>query len=735
MSEGWSFFFETNSKIRIILTQNGHMVHQNEFIESLKNGSTDFIKNFINVVKAVTLKEFSLEFSPFSTDENLLFEMIPIPVIDDETKTNMILSENDRLYAPTINSIKEYFTQNDEGIIRRFFRAMAEFIILKMNESPSHNIYPRLESNGILSFAIYHQISSDRPEKPLEEIPRGSLLVSSNGIHLFGDIMRRSKSGGRFITYTLAYLNHPKLRFLNQTEWVEVMENGSFFEDALRHIPFDKYEIQIVKDSEFQFVAYENDYLLDHHSDDSGPNGVFVGDPKYVKESAVLMDNDLKGFWPVKMDDITNYAYLGAYLRTAKPTAVRNVFLELSRLMRLREKDWPVGVNIVTKDKWLYFELSSNINNATTELKELTIDYISSTFGWIMTSRIIGATRVPGINPKATLYELKTIGGIKVTWNAVMSLLQNDKSKISFFNLLINVLKDAPYSKYYLEMNVISTNSDNPFEFVMVEAGPELSDISDSTPFQNQINNTLPTDRITNFRNLEGSIDLVIPLPRDSRINYAHIASFTRSADLETQRLLWNRVLNLTRERLLSVPELWISTHGTGVHWLHVRINPKPKYYHVRSETLTPWKLSSSQPTTSVQESPRWTAPPALISPLRSGMASTFTPSKFSTEEKIPILSPPTPISIPPRAEFVPSSKTTPSLAPSIESPYLAPVWTTRSVLPTPTVGGLVPEKPLSFLLEPTTEEINSSLPASGPAPIVEEKTFPFNPISGILDL
>ena len=54
-----------------------------------------------------------------------------------------------------------------------------------------------------------------------------------------------------------------------------------------------------------------------------------------------------------------------------------------------------------------------------------------------------------------------------------------------------------------------------------------------------------------------------------------------RGAAKEQQQLLWSLVAEQLQMRLYSGPRsspVWLNTDGSGVPWLHVRLDSKPKY-------------------------------------------------------------------------------------------------------------------------------------------------------------
>jgi len=52
-----------------------------------------------------------------------------------------------------------------------------------------------------------------------------------------------------------------------------------------------------------------------------------------------------------------------------------------------------------------------------------------------------------------------------------------------------------------------------------------------------------------------------------------------REAPIEQVEEFWKIVAEQYEVAINEVP-IWLSTHGLGVYWLHVRIDTYPKYYH-----------------------------------------------------------------------------------------------------------------------------------------------------------
>lgn len=98
----------------------------------------------------------------------------------------------------------------------------------------------------------------------------------------------------------------------------------------------------------------------------------------------------------------------------------------------------------------------------------------------------------------------------------------------------------------------------------------------DYTPFNEHISKNLNKSVIA-FPNLSGDTILVVPIPQPGK-NFATMIDFVRNADEKQQSLLWKCVAKEAR-KLLKKHNIWISTHGMGVPYLHVRLCNTPKYY------------------------------------------------------------------------------------------------------------------------------------------------------------
>lgn len=83
---------------------------------------------------------------------------------------------------------------------------------------------------------------------------------------------------------------------------------------------------------------------------------------------------------------------------------------------------------------------------------------------------------------------------------------------------------------------------------------------------------------VISFPNLSGDTMLVVPMPVRGK-NYATLRDFIDSAHETQQQEFWKKVAEVARQFMTEKGRVWISVHGLGVEYTHVRISSSPKYY------------------------------------------------------------------------------------------------------------------------------------------------------------
>lgn len=156
-----------------------------------------------------------------------------------------------------------------------------------------------------------------------------------------------------------------------------------------------------------------------------------------------------------------------------------------------------------------------------------------------------------------------------------LDLWRHDEPFRSFF---ISLLADVPFSAYRWETPPVTLNTINrEFEFVLLDS-PLLVRPSDKKPFSSYFTAAESDAGIVVFENLGKDALLVVPSPQGDDFAYAHLAAFTRNGPDSQVHALWQMV-GQTMQQSISNKPIWLSTEGSGVSWLHIRLDSRPKYY------------------------------------------------------------------------------------------------------------------------------------------------------------
>lgn len=89
---------------------------------------------------------------------------------------------------------------------------------------------------------------------------------------------------------------------------------------------------------------------------------------------------------------------------------------------------------------------------------------------------------------------------------------------------------------------------------------------------------TSQNKHVTSFPNLTKDTILVVPMPVRGK-NYATLRDFIDNATKIQQQEFWKEVAKIAKRRMNEKGKVWISVHGLGVPYTHVRISNRPKYY------------------------------------------------------------------------------------------------------------------------------------------------------------
>ncbi len=135
--------------------------------------------------------------------------------------------------------------------------------------------------------------------------------------------------------------------------------------------------------------------------------------------------------------------------------------------------------------------------------------------------------------------------------------------------------------RFFYETIVCSNPNTDVFEERFIESD-ELENIGnqDYSSFVDQFNKS-SNQYVTSFYNLSGDTKLIVPIPRPNR-DYCTVKDFIDNADQIQQEEFWKVASNEIKLFLQSNPRVFVSTHGLGVSYFHLRLCTFPKYYHAK---------------------------------------------------------------------------------------------------------------------------------------------------------
>lgn len=172
-------------------------------------------------------------------------------------------------------------------------------------------------------------------------------------------------------------------------------------------------------------------------------------------------------------------------------------------------------------------------------------------------------------------------------------LIRTDGQPVSFRKYLHLLAEDPQFEEWYTELlgstdfaaffwehpPICKANVDIDAEFVLIESSTLAALRPDPRPFRSYFDGD---EEVVSFRSLGGDAILIAPTPSEPLAACAHLASFVRDAPRSQVSSLW-RTTGQTVLESLHHRNLWLSTSGLGVSWLHVRLDSYPKYYQHRA--------------------------------------------------------------------------------------------------------------------------------------------------------
>jgi len=174
--------------------------------------------------------------------------------------------------------------------------------------------------------------------------------------------------------------------------------------------------------------------------------------------------------------------------------------------------------------------------------------------------------------------------GEQITQKGFIHYLINSVSFRSFYTQL---LKDSPFRAFYWENPPFSlSTTEQAYEFVLIKSRFFKNILPDTESFKSYFTE----EPVVTFQNLGKDAMLVVPTPQISKtpetsktsqselFKYIHLGKFLRTAQTTQIDAFW-QTISYTLHTSLNQQKIWLNTEGTGVHWLHARLDSRPKYY------------------------------------------------------------------------------------------------------------------------------------------------------------
>jgi len=153
----------------------------------------------------------------------------------------------------------------------------------------------------------------------------------------------------------------------------------------------------------------------------------------------------------------------------------------------------------------------------------------------------------------------------QTTWNEIISAWKAGKR-----------LPEVKGSVFW-ETSVANLGGDSSYKVKTASASAHLPMSLKATPsiFRKHLKNKKTP---VSFMSL-GNPPTLLVVPPDTGKNFSHIGTFYKNSTTNEKRALWKKVAVELEKKLAAGETVYVSTHGLGVSWLHVRLSSTPKYY------------------------------------------------------------------------------------------------------------------------------------------------------------
>ncbi len=141
-----------------------------------------------------------------------------------------------------------------------------------------------------------------------------------------------------------------------------------------------------------------------------------------------------------------------------------------------------------------------------------------------------------------------------------------------------NIPEDLPHEGFLKSPSISSTTELASIIYFKDESGELASLKHDYLPFGDKLLGAPEDVKVTEFDNRTKDSKLIVPIPERDK-DYTTIYRFMRNSPVETKKAFFKLTAVALEKWLKTKDTVYLNTHGFGVHHLHMRLDPSPKYY------------------------------------------------------------------------------------------------------------------------------------------------------------
>ena len=156
----------------------------------------------------------------------------------------------------------------------------------------------------------------------------------------------------------------------------------------------------------------------------------------------------------------------------------------------------------------------------------------------------------------------------------------------SIIETMTNFLVDWNQDFFWEHPQVSSDNYKSNYEVSVIPTAAFDDRVENFSPFKSKFK---ITDQVKVFHNLRKDSLLIVPNTNEaSDQNFITLRKFLQTAPNSLITRFWKTIGETMIEQISKNTDYcYLSTHGLGVLWLHVRIDQQPKYYHTKKYKIS----------------------------------------------------------------------------------------------------------------------------------------------------